>query len=61
MPQKNYAQMRILEHGHRMRIVKGNYGNLGVNTPAELDRVRSIVEARSKREGDRREAFTRTA
>lgn len=39
-------QLRILEHGYRMRIVKGNYRNLGVNTPEELERVRAMVAAR---------------
>jgi 3-deoxy-manno-octulosonate cytidylyltransferase (CMP-KDO synthetase) len=39
-------QMRILEHGYRMRIVKGTYQNLGVNTPEELEQVRVIVAER---------------
>ena len=39
-------QMRILEHGYRMKVVKGDYGNLGVNTPAELDQVRAMMAAR---------------
>ncbi len=43
-------QMRILEHGIRMKIVKGNYGNLGVNTPEELETVRGILSARQKGE-----------
>jgi len=37
-------QMRILEHGYRMCIVKGDYGNLGVNTPEELEQVRVIIK-----------------
>lgn len=41
-------QMRILEHGIRMRIVKGDYKNLGVNTQDELETVRSIFSARLK-------------
>lgn len=39
-------QMRILEHGIRMRIVKGDYRNLGVNTPQDLERVREMMAAR---------------
>lgn len=37
-------QMRILEHGIRMRMVKGRFRNLGVNTPEELERVRAMME-----------------
>lgn len=39
-------QWRILEHGFRMGIVKGDYQNLGVNTPEELEKVRSIISSR---------------
>jgi 3-deoxy-manno-octulosonate cytidylyltransferase (CMP-KDO synthetase) len=39
-------QMRILENGYRMRIVKGNYHSLGVNTPEELEKVREIYKQR---------------
>lgn len=42
-------QIRILEHGYRMGIVKGDFDNLGVNTPEELEEVRSIFK---KREGE---------
>ncbi len=41
-------QLRILEHGYRMGIVKGDFQNLGVNMPDELEEVRKIYE---KREG----------
>ena len=41
-------QMRILEHGYRMRMVKGRYRNLGVNTLKELKKVRGIYRAREK-------------
>lgn len=40
-------QMRIIEHGVRMRVVCGDYRNLGVNTPEELEEVRTIMAARS--------------
>ena len=39
-------QMRILEHGHRLKVVKGDFHNLGVNTPDELEQVRAILIAR---------------
>lgn len=37
-------QMRILEHGYRIRVVKGDFKNLGVNTPEELEVVREIYK-----------------
>ena len=40
-------QMRILEHGIRMRMVKGDYHNLGVNVSEELERVRAIMATRT--------------
>lgn len=42
-------QMRILEHGYKMKAVRGDFKNLGVNTPAELEIVREIYK---KRESD---------
>lgn len=39
-------QMRILEHGYRMGIVKGDFQNLGVNMPDELEEVRKIYAKR---------------
>lgn len=36
-------QLRILENGHKLGIVKVDSGNLGVNTPAELEEVRRII------------------
>lgn len=39
-------QMRILEHGYMIRMVKGDFENLGVNMPEELDRVREIFKQR---------------
>jgi len=41
-------QMRMLENGFRMRVTKGNYGSLGVNTPAELEQVRAMIAVRQK-------------
>ena len=40
---QSIEQMRIIEHGFKMRIIKGRYQNLGVNTPEDLQRVRSIL------------------
>ena len=45
-------QFRILEHGIRMRVVKGDYHNLGINMPDELEKVRAIVAARHKGESN---------
>ena len=39
-------QMRILEHVYRIGVVKGEFENLGVNTPDELEIVRGIYEQR---------------
>lgn len=33
-------QLRILEHGYGLGVVKGEFKNLGVNTPHELEEVR---------------------
>ncbi|HEY4486792.1 MAG TPA: 3-deoxy-manno-octulosonate cytidylyltransferase [Candidatus Paceibacterota bacterium] len=44
--QEGVEQIRILEHGYRMRIVKGVYNNLGVNTPEELKKVTEIFRRR---------------
>jgi len=41
-------QMRILESGVRMKIVKGDWNNLGVNTPDELETVRKVMLARTR-------------
>lgn len=38
-------QMRILEHGIRMRILKGNWKNLGANMPEELEEIRKRYAA----------------
>lgn len=36
-------QLRILEHGYHIRVVKGVYPNLEVNTPEEFERVKKII------------------
>ncbi len=45
-------QMRILEHGYRMRMVKGKFRNLGVNTPDELEQVRAMMQKRPAEGGE---------
>lgn len=39
-------QWRVLEHGYRMKVIKGEYENLGVNEPHELEEVRRIIASR---------------
>lgn len=36
-------QMRIIEHGYKMKMVVGNFEEMGVNTQEELERVRKII------------------
>jgi len=38
-------QLRALENGFRIRVVETDYESLGVDTPADLDRVNSLIEA----------------
>ena len=38
-------QLRALENGHRIRVVETGYESLGVDTPEDLRRVSSLVEA----------------
>lgn len=38
-------QLRILEHGYRIRTVETTIDTIGVDTPEDLDRVRRLVEA----------------
>ena len=37
-------QLRILEHGARIRVVEADEPSIGVDTPADLARVRAIIE-----------------
>jgi len=41
-------QLRALENGHRIRVVETEYESLGVDTPADLERVSSLFEAAYK-------------
>lgn len=37
-------QLRALENGHSIRVVETEYESLGVDTPADLERVRELFE-----------------
>lgn len=39
-------QLRALENGYPIRVVETGYESLGVDTPADLDRVSKLMEAR---------------
>ena len=41
-------QLRALENGHRIRVVETEYESLGVDTPADLERVSSLFEPTCK-------------
>lgn len=36
-------QLRVLEHGYAIKVVKGTYHNLEVNTPEEFERVKKMI------------------
>jgi 3-deoxy-manno-octulosonate cytidylyltransferase (CMP-KDO synthetase) len=38
-------QLRALEHGHRIKVVETAFDSIGVDTPADLERVRRLVAA----------------
>jgi len=40
---ESLEQLRALEHGFRIRVVESTHDSVGVDTPADLDRVRRIV------------------
>ena len=37
-------QLRAIENGFRIRVVETEYESLGVDTPADLERVSSLME-----------------
>ena len=45
---ESLEQLRVLEHGHRIRVVLTEHEAIGVDTPADLERVRRILEAPSR-------------
>jgi 3-deoxy-manno-octulosonate cytidylyltransferase (CMP-KDO synthetase) len=38
-------QLRALENGYKIRVVETEYESLGVDTPADLERVSQLMEA----------------
>lgn len=36
-------QMRIIEHGYKMKVIAGNFKEMDVNTKKELEQVRKII------------------
>ena len=38
-------QLRALENGFKIRVVETDYESLGVDTPADLERVRALIQA----------------
>jgi len=36
-------QLRVLEHGYRIKVVETPYASIGVDTPADVERVRAIL------------------
>jgi 3-deoxy-manno-octulosonate cytidylyltransferase (CMP-KDO synthetase) len=42
---ESLEQLRALEHGYRIKVVQTSHDSVGVDTPADLDRVRRLVAA----------------
>ena len=45
---ESLEQLRILEHGFRIRVVEAEAASIGVDTPEDLARVRQIYESQLK-------------
>jgi 3-deoxy-manno-octulosonate cytidylyltransferase (CMP-KDO synthetase) len=41
-------QLRALEHGYRIKVVETAFDSIGVDTPADLERVRQLIAARGE-------------
>jgi len=50
-PRGRIVLMRALERGVKIRAIKAITSSIGVDTIADLERVRSIVEGESKGDG----------
>jgi 3-deoxy-manno-octulosonate cytidylyltransferase (CMP-KDO synthetase) len=42
-------QLRVIEHGHRIRTIETTDDSVGVDTPEDLERVRLLVAADTRR------------
>jgi len=42
-------QLRVLERGHRIRVVETSYAGCGVDTPEDLERVRELLRGERER------------
>jgi 3-deoxy-manno-octulosonate cytidylyltransferase (CMP-KDO synthetase) len=40
-------QLRVLEHGHRIRVVPTGYTGFGIDTPEDLERARSLLSRKA--------------
>jgi 3-deoxy-manno-octulosonate cytidylyltransferase (CMP-KDO synthetase) len=40
--------LRALEHGIRIRVIETSYDTIGVDTPADLERVRQLAGASAR-------------
>ncbi|MEK7845403.1 MAG: 3-deoxy-manno-octulosonate cytidylyltransferase [Nitrospinota bacterium] len=41
-------QLRALEHGYKIKVIKTDYDSIGVDTPEDLERVKEILKKRTK-------------
>ena len=41
---ESLEQLRALEYGYRIKVIKTNFQSFGVDTPADLERVKKILE-----------------
>ena len=39
MPSSNFEQLRILERGHKIRVLETAFDSVGVDTEADLEKV----------------------
>ncbi len=42
--QERLEQLRILEHGYRIRVLEAEYDTIGIDTPADLERARAYLK-----------------